>query len=862
MPVKKIVLLLILCLNFCAARSQDVEVSGKVTFSDGGVAPGVTIVIKENDKMLSYHSTLSDGSYKFNMPAGNADLLLFKSIGYKTTEINTKTLTMRDQKHASLDVILQEDAFELKGIVIQGDGKKERDTVSLNLDKMNLTENSKFREILSKSPNFRLEEDGSIFYKGKPVDKILLNNRPGFVNQNSVALESIEKRMIEGIKIINNYKNNFSLNFDEVEETVLNIDTKEGFKNIIKPSFQAGYGYDNKYNFQGEALYFGNQLNSFLTTHTNNIGKMNVNLREIDVLLRSQELPSVYQQNILNELLIPNKNRLSDFSSSTNYTFRKETQANRINATIYYFNTNRTSSLFNQSTNYDGTEIFKNNQTIETKGNTVLSNIIVDFKMKTNQILTYQFGGNFLSDKGFSPQQSVYGGVDSIYVFSAQKTSAGSMIHKFNYDYKVAEKLILGSRTFWYTERSAIPGNASTDQQTIFNQDLLYRRNNIGQSVFLKYKQSEFFSPSVELNAGKVSEELDDKQRVNAVDLDRNIMTYKANLKVFGENIFRRVRYDAVIGIDHSRYHVAHEKRNYLNFPFDAKIRYENRLDLIELNASGKFSPYELQSGTVVLQSYNRVIQGRSDYPLNLSKTLQMGLKYAHNDFLKMLSYGGGIMYAKNKNQLRDAFDQVIENGLQQYQLYAMPSGEQYSVEAYGAKTIFSADFPVKVDLNFKYLVNNSPLYIRGNLSSVQNKDKIIRASLESNTSSPVNVEINTKNTFSNINVAGNRYSSSFSGNNFLLKYRTKKNEAILTFLYNNDHIIGKKYIRRNFNLSLKRTIGKTILGIEAENFDDIFKIFDNTAYNSILNFQNGINTVTVRNMAISYIMFTIKQNF
>ncbi|MBB6272392.1 hypothetical protein HDF26_002849 [Pedobacter cryoconitis] len=854
--------MLILCLNFWAVKAQDIEVSGMVSFSDGGVAPGVTIVIKENEKMLSYHSTMSNGSYKFKMPSGNANLLLFKSIGYKTTEVNIKTLKITDQKHASLDVTLQEDAFELKGIVIQGDGKKERDTVALNLDKMNLTENSKFREILSKSPNFRLEDDGSIFYKGKPIDKILLNNRPGFVNQNSVALESIEKRMIEGIKIINNYKNNFSLNFDEVEETVLNIDTKEGFKNIIKPSFQAGYGYDNKYNFQGEALYFGNQLNSFLTTHTNNIGKMNVNLREIDVLLRSQESLSVYQQNVLNELLIPNKNRLSDFSSSTNYTFRKETPANRINATVYYFNTDRTSSLFSQSTNYDGSEIFKTNQTIHTKGNTLLSNIIVDFKMKTNQILSYQFGGNLLRDKGFSPQESVYGGVDSIHIFSAQKTSIGSMINKVNYDYKVAKNLILGSRTFWYTERSAIPVSASTDQQTIFNQDLVYRKNNIGQSIFLRYKQSEFFSPSLELNAGRVSEELNGQHNLNARDLDRSIMTYKANFKVFGERILKRIRYDAVFGIDHGDYKMGNGKRNYLNFPFDAKIRFENKLDLIEFNAANKFTPYDLQSGTVVLQSYNRVIQGSTAYPLNQSKTRIMGLKYAHNDFLKMLSYGGSANYVKNIDQLKDAFVKVIGNGLQQYQLYAIPSGEQYSVEAYGAKTIFSAGFPIKLDLNFKYLANNSPVYIMGNLSSVKNKDKIIRAGLESNTSSPINIEINTKKTFSNINVDGNRYSSSYSTNNFLLKYRTKKNEATLTFLYNNDHIIGKKYIRRNFNLSLKRTIGKTILGVEAENFDDIFKIFDNTAYNSILNFQNGINTVTVRNMAISYIMFTIKQNF
>jgi TonB-dependent starch-binding outer membrane protein SusC len=98
-----------------SASAQTVQVSGKVTSSDGGEAlPGVNVVVKGTTK-----GTATDVNGVFNLETNSNDVLVLSVIGYATQEISVSGRTV-------IDVALEEDVNRLDEIVVVGYGTQEK----------------------------------------------------------------------------------------------------------------------------------------------------------------------------------------------------------------------------------------------------------------------------------------------------------------------------------------------------------------------------------------------------------------------------------------------------------------------------------------------------------------------------------------------------------------------------------------------------------------------------------------------------------------------------------------------------------------------------------------------------------------
>ncbi len=319
--IKHIALLFLMMLSgLCLAQSKSIQ--GKVTDTQNLPIDGAAVVLYNAKKsIITYTVTNEFGAYTLEGEVKENYILEITHISY-LKQSKTITANQLTQSPIVIDVVLEENTASLDEVIIISSNEV-KDTVRLDLDKLKLYEDAKLQEILEKIPNFRLSDDGTIIYKGKNIDKILVNKKPSFENQNSIALESIEKNIIDGISVINNYNDEFTLDFDENEETVLNIDTKEDFKNILNGSLEGKAGYQDKYEFKAKGFLFSKNLNAFLTNNTNNIGKTTITSNEIKSIFKDGLPISGYQeQTLVGKLFSTNENLQKDFFTSTNLTLR------------------------------------------------------------------------------------------------------------------------------------------------------------------------------------------------------------------------------------------------------------------------------------------------------------------------------------------------------------------------------------------------------------------------------------------------------------------------------------------------------------------------------------------------------------
>ncbi|WP_223577842.1 hypothetical protein [Sphingobacterium sp. GVS05A] len=846
------------------SKAQGERIIFHLVDSSNSPVKGATVILKEKDRIASFSSSNEKGEFSIPKLLSNNNVLVIKHIAFLERVLAAAELQQIAKEHSSYTLHLKNSSSRLEEIVITGKRDTEPDSISLNLNKLNLSENSSLKEILKKNVNFILGEDGTILYKGKSIEKITVNNKQAFVNQNAIALESIEKRMIEDLKIVNNHKNKFNLDFDEVQETVLDIKTKKDYSNVIKPTLRIGGGIKRKFEGDAEVLYFGEKLNFFLKSSNNNMGKTSLNLNEINKFLVSQDLISSFQDKYLKDLLIPDKNRLSDFTSSNNLTLRKESNAFRLNTSIYFISADREMSTLQKASTYDDNLLYSSERKISTNSNTFLSNFIADFKLNNNQILSYQMGMNYMNGKNNSIEELFMQKGASNEIVSNNNLKVAEFMNRLSYDIKITPKTILGSRTFWSKEDTKINGDILHNGNEAFFRlmDYPYSREKIRQTFQIKYKASEQFTPRLDFDYGYLDESIDGYLDQEMRSIQRYINNWKATFKIAGQKVLDKIRYEGRLGIEDAEFGVNGDKKRYLNFPYEFRIRFENRLDLLDLFSNKSYLPLDVSAGIDQFQPYNKLITGSLDMPIQQLVDEKWEIRYAHNNLFKMYSYGANITYNRKKNHYREGLVSILDNGIQNFKLYLIPKITEQSYSVYGSKTLFSPSFPLNSYVNYKIMKSNMEVYSFDKPMDLNSNEQNLLIKLETLIDSPFNLELTSNYKTTKVEIPTNYYRYNYWSNSIALKYRKTVHNAKVEFLYNNDNLLGQQYVRKNFNFSYERNIGKTLIGIEAQNFDDILELFDNRAYNSTLSFENGFNSVLVRNMAISYIQLFFKHNF
>jgi len=364
--------------------SQEKVIEGKVTSVAKTPVEGATIVIKDldNSKVLSYAVTDNKGYY--NLLFNSSKEKVFIKVAHISYKDSINTISIHS-KTTTYNLSLNEDVFEIQGIVITT--TKIRDTMAIPTDSLKLTQRSTLRDILDKTDGFVVSEDGGISFRGRLIKKVLINKKEVFVDQNRIALDNLDYGIMENLELINNYKDKFGVDFNNFSTSVININTKEEFKGVLKLFGDGAYGIEeNKYLIKARGLYFSDELNSFLTSNTNSIGEKEFSFKDVSQAFKEQS--STFFKSNFTPFFNEDDLLAEAFDSNTSLTVRKETRRARIGFVSYYNNSKNVKNIFQNTKTNDGFLVKSEERGNDSEAYSFLNNLLVNYALSPKSVLT------------------------------------------------------------------------------------------------------------------------------------------------------------------------------------------------------------------------------------------------------------------------------------------------------------------------------------------------------------------------------------------------------------------------------------------------------------------------------------------
>ncbi|SFQ79660.1 carboxypeptidase-like regulatory domain-containing protein [Hymenobacter arizonensis] len=843
-----------------AVRAQsNAEVAGWVRDAQGQALPGANVIVYDGaHNIIAFGSSSVDGSYKVNFDTATAQRIAASFIGYTTVELSLDTLLL-GQSRANLSFSLLEDVNLLGEVIVRQENVRQ-DTVGLDLKNLNLTDNSKLEEILKKSVGFQLAEGGAILYRGKNIERIMVNGRETFVHQNSLALQSIENRMIEEMSIINNHKNKFSLNFDEAEETVLNIKTKQEFKDIVTGSLLVGYGLPNKFDTQLRGFYFSENVNAFVSSNNNNIGKNLVELRDLAAIFNSQQSLSDFQLYSLSNAFRINANRLKDFQSTSNLTLRKENDKFRVSAVIYSVNPNTLSSVITKNSTLSNQPLLNSSELTSARTTSFFSAIDLDYRLSSNNIIKFQSRTDKIWDSGSRNAQNdvfvsnVYNSV--LYDYLSNTTSSQNDLF---YNSKLSKKLLYNASVSTYVERTKV-SNTILDKELatyLYDQHIKLDTETILLSNSLSYNMSRHLLPVLGVVVGTSKQKITDLNPVEH-DVSRRVTDVTFSALTTGRSLSAKLAYSASLKVN--KYILGNRQGVFM--PFAVSAEYENRLSRLSFSSERKRILNPLSSAITTNRLYNRIIKGSKELPQAISFSTISKVDYTYTNVFQGRAWGVSLRLEDFNNRLSQSLLEVTDRGINTFRLFETPKAYESQATLRGSKTIFKYLYPTKLDGEVSYINNNFPTILSNAQVDVRTKRVEVGVLLETISKHVLNFEASNRNSVSTTRVGSTDLRTTSFDNTLSILCSKSIFESKLSFVYNMSILLGQQYQRKNINCQANLNLKKITLGLEGRNIGDLIGLFNNTAYDSRLFVNDGISSTYIMDRALNYMVASVKYTF
>ncbi len=132
-------------------------------------------------------------------------------------------------------------------------------------------------------PTVSIDNTGTVKAQGETVQKVLVDGKPFFGDDPTVALRNLPAEIIDKVQIYNELSDQAKLTgFDDGNTTkTMNIVTKKNNRNGIFGKFYAGYGTDEKYSAGENLNFFNGDRRISIISISNNINQQNFSSQDL-----------------------------------------------------------------------------------------------------------------------------------------------------------------------------------------------------------------------------------------------------------------------------------------------------------------------------------------------------------------------------------------------------------------------------------------------------------------------------------------------------------------------------------------------------------------------------------------------------
>ncbi len=285
--MKKILFCLVLSSTiFSFAQSKSFQISGTLISEDGNLPlESATVHVErvKDSSLVTY--TISDKDGNFELEGKNTDksLNLFVSyVGYKTLK-KTIILDLPVIKLGSIN--LETDTNALDAVIVKSRAPItiKKDTLEFNVKSFKTKKGATVEDVIKTIPGFEVDEAGKITHNGKEINNILVNGKPFFGNDPTVATKNLTKDIIEKIQVVDTKSKAeaFTGQEGESDNKTINLTIKKENNKGVFGRLAAGAGTNKRNEFAGMFNHFDNDQRISVLAGGNNINSPGFSFGEI-----------------------------------------------------------------------------------------------------------------------------------------------------------------------------------------------------------------------------------------------------------------------------------------------------------------------------------------------------------------------------------------------------------------------------------------------------------------------------------------------------------------------------------------------------------------------------------------------------
>ena len=219
--------LLSLFLSLLLAMAADLE-TAQGTVVDGETGrplPGVVVqALNKSDKATAFASTNAQGVFIIKL-SESTDSVSFRCMGYET-------LKLPSGHNFSGSVMMWPKATHLKDVIVHApDIYAKGDTLVFNVSRYATPSDNAIIDVIKRLPGIKVEDDGTIKYQGKPINKFYIDGDDFLSGQYGLATNNISHKDVKSVEVMENHQPVKALEgIDFPEEAGINIKLSEDAK--------------------------------------------------------------------------------------------------------------------------------------------------------------------------------------------------------------------------------------------------------------------------------------------------------------------------------------------------------------------------------------------------------------------------------------------------------------------------------------------------------------------------------------------------------------------------------------------------------------------------------------------------------
>lgn len=247
-----------------------------------------TLVVEtvKDSSMITYTITDAAGDFELAGKAYQEEVNLYVSfVGYQPY---SKRISLVQNRSISLgDVALSTDLNTLSNVLIKARAAPiniKKDTLEFNAASFRTKKDANVEDLLRELPGVEVDAQGAITINGKPVNRVLVNGKPFFGDDPTIATRNLTKEIVEKIQVVDTkteseaYTGEQGDNQNKTVNITIDKDKNKGFFG----RFAAGGGTDDRFEYAGFANYFDNDRRISVLGGGNNINSPGFSFGEID----------------------------------------------------------------------------------------------------------------------------------------------------------------------------------------------------------------------------------------------------------------------------------------------------------------------------------------------------------------------------------------------------------------------------------------------------------------------------------------------------------------------------------------------------------------------------------------------------